>query len=354
MKYDIIIVGAGAIGLAIAHSLRKSNKNILVVDKEKHFGQHTSSRNSQVIHSGIYYPQKSNKAIHCLNGNTLLYNFCNKNAIPYNKTGKIIIAHNENELRQIKKLMDNGIKNGLKGLKIIDKNQLFKLEPHLKAEFGLYIPSTGIFDAHKFMSRLEYLSKKDDVDFLYNHEVKSIQRKNKDISVFFNNNEKVECKILINSAGLWSDKIANMFSKKKHKLMFYKGDYYSSSKHKNIFSHLIYPLPTKTSLGIHAVLDLEGNVGFGPNAYPVSEIDYSNDDYFKLDFFKSINKYVDIKYKDLSLNFSGIRPKIFSKNLTFEDFVIDYQDNFLNLIGIESPGLTSSLSIAEKVAKIIL
>lgn len=349
MKYDIVIVGAGIIGLATAYKLRKLKKNVIVIDKEKHFGIHTSSRNSQVIHSGIYYPKNSKKAIHCINGNSLIYDFCEKNQIPYKKTGKIIVAQNQNELIELRKLYKNGLNNGLKGLKILSKKDLSRFEPNLVANYGLFVPSTGILDVHKLMSRLEFKSSSEGVDFLYNYEVSKIIKNNKEIEVVFSNGEKIVCSYLVNSCGLWSDKIGNMTSEKKYKLMYFKGDYYSSSKHKKIFSHLIYPLPTKTSLGIHAVLDLEGNISFGPNSYQVYEINYSNDNSFKNEFFKSVNQYLPIDYNDLNLDFSGIRPKVFSKNQNFKDFIIDYNDNCVNLVGIESPGITSSLSIANQI-----
>ncbi len=350
MNYDIAIIGSGVIGLSIANELSKSNKKIIVIDKEKSFGHHTSSRNSQVIHSGIYYPENSKKAFHCVRGNEMIYNFCELHGISYRNTGKIIIAQNEDELKRIKKLKKNGEKNGLNNLRIISKNELQKMEPSLKAKYGLFVPSTGIFDAHQFMGRLEYLSSKNGVDFLYQYLVNNIETSNDVITVYFENNEKIQCNTLINAAGLWSDKIGNMIYKDKYKLMYYKGDYYTSSKCKNIFSHLIYPLPTKLSLGIHAVIDLEGNVGFGPNAYPVSKIDYANDDYYKDDFYNNIKKYVNIDFEDLKVDFSGIRPKIYCEDQSFQDFKIDYvNNNLINLIGIESPGLTSSLSIAKEI-----
>jgi len=350
MNYDIAIIGSGVIGLSIAYELSDTDKKIIVIDKEKSFGHHTSTRNSQVIHSGIYYPKNSKKAIHCVRGNKMIYDFCELHGISYKNTGKIIIAQNDEELKKIELLKKNGEKNGLTNLKIYKQDDLLKMEPNLKAKYGLFIPSTGIFDAHQFMSRLEYLSSKKGVDFLYQYEATNIDIGNNTTSVYFNNNEKIKCNTLINAAGLWSDKIGNMTKKDEYKLMYYKGDYYTASKCKNIFSHLIYPLPTDFSLGIHAVLDLDGNIGFGPNAYPVSDIDYANNDYYKKDFYTNIKKYVDIDFEDLKIDFSGIRPKIKSEDSSFQDFIIDYGDNnIINLVGIESPGLTSSLSIAKEI-----
>ncbi len=350
MNYDIAIIGSGVIGLSIANELSNINKKIIVIDKEKSFGHHSSTRNSQVIHSGIYYPENSKKAFHCVRGNQMIYNFCELHGINYNNTGKIIIAQNDKELKKIKKLKKNGEQNGLNNLKILSENELLKIEPNLKAKYGLFVPSTGIFDAHQFMGRLEYLSSNNGVDFLYQYLVTNIDMNNNLITVHFENGEKIECNTLINAAGLWSDKVGNMIQKDKYKLMYYKGDYYSSSKCKNIFSHLIYPLPTKLSLGIHAVIDLEGNVGFGPNAYQVSKIDYANNDYHKKDFYNNIKKYVNIDFEDLKVDFSGIRPKIYCDDKSFQDFNIDYvNNNLINLVGIESPGLTSSLSIAKEI-----
>ncbi len=350
IDYKIVIIGAGVVGLSIAKELSKKTDKIIVIEKEKSFGQHTSSRNSQVIHSGVYYPPNSKKALHCINGNKLLYKFCENHNIDYQKTGKIIIAQDDTELQKILQLKENGEKNNLKNLQIYNREDLLKIEPNLKAKYGLFVPSTGIFDSHQFMAKLEYLSQNNGVDFLYNYEIKGIKNKNNLIKINFTNKESITCNYLINAAGLWSENVANMAGVEKYQLEYYKGDYYSSSKHRNYFKHLIYPLPTDLSLGIHAVLDLNGNVGFGPNAYKVKNIDYSNSDLYKKDFYDDISRYVDIDLEDLKIDFSGIRPKIKTNKNTYKDFIIDYSlKNIVNLIAIESPGLTSALSIAKDI-----
>ena len=171
IDYKIVIIGAGVVGLSIAKELSKKTDKIIVIEKEKSFGQHTSSRNSQVIHSGVYYPPNSKKALHCINGNKLLYKFCKKYNIDYQKTGKIIIAQDDTELQKILQLKENGEKNNLKNLQIYNREDLLKIEPNLKAKYGLFVPSTGIFDSHQFMAKLEYLAQNNGVDFLYNYEI---------------------------------------------------------------------------------------------------------------------------------------------------------------------------------------
>ena len=362
-KVNILIIGAGVIGLAIAEALSEDFKDVVVVEKEETFGRHTSSRNSEVIHSGIYYPQNSLKSELCVRGVELIYDFCENKGIPYQKCGKLIVATNENEIPELYKIKENGEKNNVKNLEIIEKSECEKLEPQIKALKALKVPCTGILDTHKLMKKLESEAEKKEAFIVYDMEVISIEKKDNCYVVNFSNEEIFETNIIINSAGLFSDKIARMvgidINAENLKTYWCKGEYYKTTKVKNI-NHLIYPLPDPRGifLGIHLTLNLNGEVRFGPNAYYIKELNYSMDETYKNEFSKAVNKYIQIDEEFLSPDDCGIRAKLQGPNDDFRDFYIKEESekgfpNFINLMGIESPGLTCCLSIAEYVKNII-
>jgi len=356
-KFNIAIIGAGIVGLAIAEKLSQFYNNIIVIDKEQTFGQHISSRNSEVVHSGFYYPKNSLKSELCIKGNKLLYEFAKKYHINYNKCGKLVVINNVDDEQELYSIKNNAINCGLDDIHILDNKESKNKEVRVNCYKSLWIPSTGIIDSHSIMSKLEYLSKSKDVSFAYHTKLSSIKKKEHCYELSFENNDiLIYSDIVINAAGLWSDKIANMVGLNKYQLEYFKGDYFKSRKIKNL-KCLIYPLPRISTLGIHSVLSLNGDVSFGPNIYNVNEIDYSIDNRFKEQYINEINNLIDVDDIDLHKDFSGIRPKIKYEG-NFNDFVIknEYNDgynNFINLIGIDSPGLTSSLAIAEYVKDLI-
>ena len=360
-KVDTLIIGAGVIGLAIAAELSKNNEDIVVVEKEESFGRHTSSRNSEVIHSGIYYPQNTLKATLCVRGVQLLYDYLETHNIDFNKCGKLIVATDKAEEAELKRLKTNGEKNGVQGLTLIDKQQCRAMEPLIKAESALLVPITGIMDTHSLMRTLEREAEANEAFIVYDMEVVSVEKDGDKYQVRFADGEIFLANCLINAAGLWSDKIAEMvgIDTKKHDLQLHwcKGEYYKTSKVKGV-NHLIYPVPSDISLGIHLSLDLAGNCRFGPSAYYVDELSYTMDETYKQDFLLAINKYLDLPEDFLDLDDSGIRPKLQKPGEKFRDFYIKVETekgypNFINLIGIESPGLTAALAIAEYVSKLL-
>ena len=346
-------------GLAVAHELSRQYNNILVVEKESTFGRHVSSRNSEVIHSGLYYESDSLKAKLCVRGNKLMYDFAKKYAINFKNCGKIIVVSDPDEMEQLEVLMKNGRKNNVDGLQMISGKEVSRREPIIKAAGGLAVPSTGIIDSHGFMHKLEYLITSKESSIVYNTEVSSITYEDEYYFLSFKDLDySAKSKIVINSAGLWCDRVSKMVGITDYKLHICKGEYYTTSMYRNELNSLIYPLPTKISLGTHIVLHLDGSIGFGPNAYYVDEIDYSMDDSNKKTFLKHINKFMDLPENALSEDFAGIRPKIQAPGKASQDFIIKNETengyhNFINLIGIESPGLTSSLAIAEYIKEII-
>ena len=359
-KFDAIIIGAGIIGLSIGNELTKKFNNILVVDKEASFGKHISSRNSEVIHSGIYYNSDSLKAKLCTKGNKMIYDFCNQYSIKYNNCGKLIIASNETEIKQLNNLLLNGKKNGLLGLKIITKEQAQFQEPLIHCEAALSVPSTGIVDSHAVMKKLEYLIQSKNSSIIYNMKVGDINKVEDAYQLsFVNENYLAESKIVINAAGLYSNVVSSMLGISNYKIHYCKGDYYQTSLFRNQVNSLIYPLPNKHSLGIHLVLHLDGTISFGPNAYYADNIDYSITNHHKNEFLEHVNKFFKIDKKDLNEDFIGIRPKLQGPKESAKDFIIVNEidkgyKNFINLIGIDSPGLTSSLAIGEYVKNIIV
>ncbi len=361
-KVKVVIIGAGIIGLAIAEKLSTKYNDVIVVEKEESFGRHTSSRNSEVIHSGLYYPGGSLRAKLCIRGNELLYKFLEKHNIPYNNCGKLIVATTPEEKPLLKELQGKAIQNNVEGLEIISKSRVRDLEPEIKSEGALYVPSTGIMDSHKCMKKLEFLAKENGAMLSYATEVNKIEKDSDGYVVSFKGDDfKIKSEILINSAGLWSDKVAEMIGinikENDYELSFCKGEYYKTTRYKDM-QHLVYPVPTNISLGIHIRLNLNGEISFGPNAYYVDELNYKMDERYKKDFHDSINNYLDISMDDLHLDDCGIRSKLQKEDEPVRDFVIKNEKklgfpNFINLVGIDSPGLTSCLSIAEYVEGLI-
>jgi len=362
-KVNVLIIGAGVVGLSIAKELTETVEDVVVVEKEKFFGQHTSSRNSEVLHSGIYYPQNTLKAKLCVEGLNLLYNYADENNIPYQNCGKLVVATSCEETSELYKLKENGEKNGVKDLQIISEDEIKKIEPAIRAQKALKVSSTGIIDSHKLMESLEAKIEENDGFVIYDMEVESILRKDEYYIVTFSNGEKIQANVLINSAGLYSDKIAALvgidIEKNRLKLHWCKGEYYKNNHIKGI-NRLVYPLPDPSGifLGIHLTINLNGEVRFGPNAYYVDDLNYKMDEKYKNDFLEAINRYINIEEDDLHLDDSGIRAKLQNAGEPFRDFYIREElekgfPNFINLIGIESPGLTSCLAIANYVKNII-
>ena len=356
--FDAVVIGAGVVGLAIANELCDKFDNILVLDKESDFGQHVSSRHSGVIHSGIYYDKGSLKSELCVQGNKLLYDFAKKYDVEYLNCGKLVVGHNNGDLDKLTNLFDRGVSNGVVNLELLTYEEALEKQPGIKCQNALWVPSTGIIDSHGVMNCLQKQILEKGGIVYYNSEVISIDKiENNYILSLKDQDIKIGSPIVINSTGLWCDEVSSMVGINKYKIHYCKGDYYQSNTYKNL-KCLIYPLPDKIGLGIHTVLQLDGSVSFGPNAYYVDEIDYDINNNNLDSFHSSINKYLNIKKKDLCVDYTGIRPKPFAANEQPMDFVIRNEkeygfENFINLIGIESPGLTSSLAIAKYVKKIL-
>jgi len=370
-KADIVIIGAGVIGLAIAREIAGEDRNIVILERNSSFGQETSSRNSEVIHSGLYYPSNSLKAKTCVEGRHLIYEMCEKNNIPYKKIGKFIMATEKEEMSLLQKLITQGQNNGVEDLRIINQKELKTMEPNVFGLFALYSPSTGIVNSHKLMEYLLDGAKSKGVIVAYNCDVIDIKKVNDGYKVSIRNNEEIlllKTRILINCAGLDSDIVAGMVGidtkKCGYSLYFCRGEYFRIKSNKSsLIKRLIYPVPKPKGggLGIHVTLDLGGNLRLGPDDEYLEkrEKNYFIDDSKRCDFYQEVKRFLPfIEENDLAPDMVGIRPKLQAPEDDFRDFVIQEESEkgflgLINLIGIESPGLTASISIARLVRDII-
>lgn len=365
-KCDVAVIGAGVVGLAAAFELSKSLRNIVVFEKEDSFGRHTSSRNSETVHSGIYYPPGTLKAGLCLKGNELLYRFMKDNGITHRNCGKYIIASSQDELPEIERLHTNGIKNGIPGIRMADGDEISRREPLVKAIAGVYVPTAGIMDSYGIMKRLEYLAKENGVLFAYRTGVNSVEITGTGYEVTSEAGYSIHADTVVNCAGLYSDAVAAMagidIDSAGYRLSFCKGEYYKSDNVRAM-NMLIYPVPSPDgkSLGIHNRLFTDGTVAFGPNAYYLKKntVDYSMNETYRDEFVRSLELFMKIDISDIYPYDCGIRPKLQKEGEKFHDFVIKNESdiglkNFINLVGIESPGLTSCLAIAEHVKSLII
>ncbi|MFC1643613.1 NAD(P)/FAD-dependent oxidoreductase [Chlamydiota bacterium] len=372
-KADVIIIGAGVIGLAIAAQIADNNKSIFVLEKEDRYGVGASSRNSEVIHAGIYYSPGSLKAKLCVDGRKKIYALSNAGAFSINKRGKLIFARKEEEVVELERLLLNAKENGVDNLSILSSKEVAEKEPYVKnIKAALYSPDTGVTNAHDIMDYYYSVAMENGVELVCGINIISIE---KDIDGYRllikdTTGEDIELftSVLINSAGLGSDKIADMIGidviSSEYDLHYCKGDYFSvGGKAKSFLKHLMYPVPSAKSagLGIHTTLDLAGELRLGPDHTYINRVDedYNVSDDKKEEFYRSVKDVMPfISYEDLSPDFAGIRPKLQKENGDIRDFVIKEETNkgfpgLVNLIGIESPGLTASPAIAEYVKNII-
>ena len=363
-KFDITIIGAGAIGLAIAAELAGKNRSILLLERNKKFGQETSSRNSEVIHAGVYYPENSLKAELCVKGRELLYELCKKHEIAHKKCGKLIIAVTEEEIPSLENLKIKAERNGVTDLQFLEPGDIKKIEPFINTPCAIYSPSTGVIDSHGLMLYFLAIAEKNDVLISYNTPLTGLYKEQDGwiCEVLEPEGEtfQIFSRIVINAAGLGSAEVAKIAGL-NYRVYFCKGEYFAVGNGKRRFiKGLVYPSPhhDMISLGIHTVTDLAGGFKLGPNALYVDHIDYSVD-WEHLDiFYESTKAFLPfIKKEDLSPDMAGIRPKLQGPGDGVKDFIIqaekgDYE-GLINLIGIDSPGLTSCIAIARRVKSLL-
>jgi L-2-hydroxyglutarate oxidase LhgO len=369
MDAEITIIGAGVIGLAIAERASGNTRNVFVIEKHPTFGQETSSRNSEVIHAGIYYPKDSLKAKLCVEGKSLLYDYCKKYEIPFKNCGKLIVATDDKEIAVIDGIKNTAAGNGV-DLEIFDRNRIKELEPEVFALKALFSPTTGIIDSHSLMKRFETNILINGGQIVYGSEVTGIRKTDEgyEISILDadKNNFSFTSRMIINSAGLTSDKISEMAGMKDERLSihFCKGEYFRIKPPKNrLLNRLVYPVPHTNleGIGIHVTIDMGGGVKLGPDVtYLESNVyDYSLNPEKQEAFWKSARKFLPfLEIDDIAPEMAGIRPKTQKPGEPVRDFYICEESErgnpgFINLIGMESPGLTSCIAIANHVMTLI-
>ena len=358
-KADSLVIGGGVAGLAIGRKLAEHFQDIFSIEKNSLLSQETSSRNSEVIHAGIYYKKDSLKSKLCIEGKNLLYEYLEERKIPYNRCGKFIISTNNSETERLEGIQKNAEECGVEDLSF-NNNSIDKYQ-FLRYQSSLFSPSSGIFDSHEFMQSLKNDFEKNGGNVLLKNTCLKIEADKKYFVALIkdtqNNQEYLlKTKRIINAGGLEAvDLINNLLEEEKFKLKLIKGDYYTYSG-KEKLSHLIYPVPTENSLGIHATIDLGSGIRFGPSAYEVDEVDYSIPEDQKKQFYESIQRYwPTIDQNLLSTGYSGIRAKVEQKEDDFEINFKEFDENVIvNILGYISPGLTSSLALSNYVEEKLL
>ena len=361
-KLDAVVIGAGVVGLAVARALALAGREVVILEGEDAIGTHTSSRNSEVIHAGIYYPKGSLKAITCVEGKNLLYEYCVAHGVPHRRSGKLIVASDEHQLGELQGIQNKAHANGVTDVVWMTREQALALEPELTCIAALYSPSTGIIDSHALM--LAYLGDAEarGAMLALKSPLERAEVSSDGFVLYVEGSDPVATRFLINSAGLRAPTVAKKMEGYRVELApreFYaKGNYYSLAR-RSPFSRLVYPVPEPGGLGVHVTLDLAGQARFGPDVEWVDRIgrkeDYAVDPRRAERFYAAIRRYwPGLPDHALLPGYSGIRPKTAGPGEPAPDFHLQGPKEhgvpgLVHLFGIESPGLTASLSLADLV-----
>jgi L-2-hydroxyglutarate oxidase LhgO len=362
-KVECVVIGAGVIGLAVARRLAQSGREVIVLEAAEGIGTVTSSRNSEVIHAGIYYRSGSLMARMCVAGKQALYRYCRDRGIPHRNCGKLIVATAPKETEKLQSIRAHAEANGVTDLQTLTREAAQALEPALHCEAALFSPSTGIVDSHAYMLALRGNAEEAGAAFAFHTPLLGAKARSGRIELDAGGEApmSLECKLLINAAGLGATTVARhidgMPVEKIPPAYLAKGNYFSCSA-RAPFSRLIYPVPEPGGLGVHLTLDLAGQARFGPDVEWVDRIDYAIDPARAERFYPAIRRYwPELPDGALMPSYSGMRPKIVPPAVAVQDFLIQGPrdhgvDGLINLFGIESPGLTSSLAIADYVGEL--
>ncbi len=355
---DCLVIGAGVVGLAIARALALAGREVIVVEAAEGIGTETSSRNSEVIHAGIYYPKGSLMARTCVEGRRLLYAYCAEHGVPHLNCGKLIVATNETESEKLAEIKGRAEANGVEGMRLLGAAEAVAMEPNLHCTAALLSPRTGIVDSHSYMLALQGDAESHGAMFAFHSPVKQgrVVEGGVEIEVGGTEPMNLRCRLVVNSAGLHApglaQKIAGLPSDRIPPAYYAKGNYFTLAG-RSPFSRLIYPVPVPGGLGVHITVDLGGQAKFGPDVEWIPSIDYSADK-----FYAAVRRYwPDLKDGALQPGYAGIRPKIVPQGAPAQDFTIHGPADhgvpgLINLFGIESPGLTASLALADRVRDI--
>jgi L-2-hydroxyglutarate oxidase LhgO len=356
---DCVVIGAGVVGLAAARALARKSLEVVVLDAGPVVGSGTSSRNSEVIHAGIYYPTGSLKATLCVEGRTRLYEYCAARGILHRRVGKIIVATSSDEVRMLETYRAHALANGVDDLTWLSVGQVAGLEPEVKCVGALLSPSSGIISSHEYMLALQGDLEAAGGTVVLNTRVSEVGLQAGVFSVHTEGGAAIRARRIVNSAGLYAPALAKRIEGLAPLTIppayFAKGHYFTLSG-KSPFRRLVYPVAEKAGLGIHVTLDTAGAARFGPDVSWIDRVDYSFDDTRKGAFAHAIRRYYPgLDESRIQPAYTGIRPKITGPDQPSADFVIQGANEhgvagLVNLYGIESPGLTASLAIADRVA----
>jgi L-2-hydroxyglutarate oxidase LhgO len=362
-KVDCVVIGAGVIGLAVARRLAQAGREVIVLEAAEGIGTETSSRNSEVIHAGIYYRAGSLMAQMCVSGKQLLYAYCGEHGIPHRNCGKLIVATTPKETEKLQSIRAHAEANGVLDMQLLAGEAARALEPALNCDAALLSPSTGIIDSHAYMLALQGDAEAAGAAFAFHTPLLRAKASAGQIEIEAGGNAPMtlQCDLLVNAAGLGAPTVARNIEGMPIELIpcayLAKGNYFSCSV-RAPFSRLIYPVPEPGGLGVHLTLDMAGQARFGPDVEWVEAIDYAVDPARAERFYPAIRKYwPTLPDGALMPSYSGIRPKIVPPAVATQDFLIQGPrahgvSGLINLFGIESPGLTSSLAIADHVGEL--
>ena len=358
MDVDAVVIGAGVVGLAVARRLAEAGREVLVLEAEKTIGVHTSSRNSEVIHAGLYYPEGSLKARMCVEGRRRLYEFCAAHGVAAERLGKLIVATDEKQISRLEALHRRGLANGVDDLVPLSREEARRLEPEVECVAALLSPSTGIVDSHALMLALQGDAEAHGAQFAFQTRVTGVAPCDGGYEARTDAGDVVSCAVVVNCAGHGGHEVARRIETYPQNLVpprfLAKGNYFAVSG-RTPFSRLIYPMPVEGGLGVHVTLDLGGRMRLGPDVHWVETLDYTPVCGQEEDFRAAVMRYwPGIKDREITSSYCGIRPKITGPGADNADFRVDGPKwhgmaNLVNLFGIESPGLTASLALAELV-----
>jgi L-2-hydroxyglutarate oxidase LhgO len=367
-RIDCVVIGAGVVALAVARALAMTGREVIVVERHAAIGMETSSRNSEVIHAGLYYPTGSLKAELCVSGRDALYSYCEERGLAHKRCGKLIVASSEAQLPALESIYRQAHANRCHEVRTVSAKEACTLEPELSCVAALLSPNTGIIDTHAYMLSLQADAENAGAMFAFDSSVVAGRMTDNGIVLRVQTGDGTETEFeattVVNCAGLWAPRLAGMIDGLEQAFTptpyFAKGNYYSLAG-KAPFSHLIYPVPEAGGLGVHLTLDLGSQARFGPDVEwldtPDKDIDYAVDPCRADKFYQAIRSYWPaLEDGSLQPAYSGVRPKISAPDQPAADFLFANHGSrhYLGLYGIESPGLTASLAIGEHVARLTL
>lgn len=365
---DVVVVGGGAIGLSAAAALARAGRSVILIERHDGLARETTARNSEVIHAGLYYPPGSLKARLCVSGRIALYERCESLRIPHRRTGKLIVATSEEEVANLESIARRAEENGVTSLRLIEGSEVTRLEPGVRAVAALHSPETGIVDAHALCLSFAAEAEEHGAVIALCSELRSIEYSGGpyriEVSGADGETSRISCAAVVNAAGLAGDRIAELagldIDALGYRLHYCKGDYFSLQPGSPVrVDTLVYPVPAGPGLGIHATLDLGGRIRFGPDTEYVDRIDYEIDAGKAAAFGSAVRRYLPaVEDRHLVPDYAGVRPKLAAPGESFRDFVVNEESSagrpgFVNLIGIESPGLTSALALAALVVELL-